>query len=1055
MAAASTDLTPVFQAAGAEWNVDPNLLQAVAGQESGGTANPDQAQSSAGAQGRMQIMPATGWQMGMTDPSDPVQSIYAGARYLSQQLDKYGSPELALAAYNAGPGRVDDYLSGKAGLPVETVNYVPSIARRYQALAGGQQQSNQAPAATPAGPSLDDTATAGLNAAMARLQSGGGSQASPAPVASPSAASTAAPAASGPASSIAAMSPSDFFAATAGTSPAPAPTSSGTAASSATTTTPAVAPAGSVAGQIASMSPSDFFAATAGVKPPPSGANANTGPEYSSVPTVNDLVGGAVHGFHSVVDALNRGAAYVDSKVPFLAKVDAAAGENPAADVAAQPAAEAAYQQKYGNSTAAAVGNFVGQTAAAAPILATGGALVGGVGGALAEGVGGAATGIGRGVQAGVDMLTGTASAPGAGTAGNVLARGTSLVVNGGVQGAGFNALTGGDPVTGAEAGMALGPIPAAGGLLLKGVKQVGSAGAGVFNKLTGSTAALDADINAAVARSKGAGDNALNPGGVPAATGQATPTAPAVAPPAPQNALTAGVTAPPATSPVTAASAASTAAAPAGWRLVQPGEPVSVGQQVATDAQGQQWTSAPAASTPTPSQTVATAPVAPVTATALPPPTGSASVPAGVSAAPETTAASSPTAAPASPASLPPPMPMVPPTPASAGAAATSANNLAANAMTPAQAAASRATGFADRLSSQAPLRFDNIEYVPGSRPTLAEQTASPELAAQQRVIAPGNAEFTNLDRSNNEARLAHFDQIAGSPTTLETLQAQRSAQADTDLQAAWANKKPADAQPVVDQINAALAGPDGKLAPVRSALEDAMSALQKSDGSGLETDPEMLYGARKQISYLMSKTGQRANPAYGEPTVVRQLQGVKDALDSVIEPSAPGYQNYLDNYSAASRPIDAQEYLQSKRAGLLGVDGTMQLSRVHSLMKGIGDQMALPGPNAAKSISDDDVDKLFNLRADLLRQNNRNLQRAAGSDTQANQTVAAEMGMNALTAGAHVIASHVPGGNLLVGPAFNSALKSSNAKIKTRLTNRLLGAEPMEPLNANPNAP
>ena len=52
-------------------------------------------------------------------------------------------------------------------------------------------------------------------------------------------------------------------------------------------------------------------------------------------------------------------------------------------------------------------------------------------------------------------------------------------------------------------------------------------------------------------------------------------------------------------------------------------------------------------------------------------------------------------------------------------------------------------------------------------------------------------------------------------------------------------------------------------------------------------------------------------------------------------------------------------------------------------------------------------------------------------------------------------MIAAHVPGGNLLVGPAFASALKSSNAKIKTRLTNRLLGAEPMEPLNANPNAP
>ena len=649
MAAASTDLTPVFQAAGAEWNVDPNLLQAVAGQESGGTANPDQAQSTAGAQGRMQIMPATGWQMGMTDPSDPVQSIYAGAKYLSQQLDKYGSPELALAAYNAGPGRVDDYLSGKAGLPVETVNYVPSIARRYQALAGGQQQSSQAQAAPQSGPSLDDAATAGLNAAMARLQGGGGGQSAPAPVTSPSSPVPAPPAASGPASSIAAMSPSDFFAATAGTSPASSATSAVPSSAPAAATSPAAAPQASVAGKIASMSPTDFFAATAGVKPP-SSANANAAPEYSSIPTINDLAGGAVHGFHSVVDALNRGAAYVDSKVPFLAKLDAAAGENPAADVAAQPAAEAAYQQKYGNSTAASVGNFVGQTAAAAPILASGGALIGGLGAALAEGVGGAATGVGRGIQAGVDMLTGTASAPGAGTAGNMLARGASLAVNGGAQGAGFNALTGGDPVKGAEAGMVLGPVPAAGGLLLKGMKQVGSAGAGVFNKLTGSTAALDADINAAIARSRGAGDNALNPGGASVTPGQATPTVPTATAPASQNALAAGVTSPPAPSPITTAPTASTAAAPAfvgaapaGWRPMQPGEPMSVGQQVATDAQGQQWTSAPAsAPAAAPNPTVAPAPVTPVTATALPPPTGAASRPVGSAASPEPAPAAS-----------------------------------------------------------------------------------------------------------------------------------------------------------------------------------------------------------------------------------------------------------------------------------------------------------------------------------------------------------------------------------------------------------------------------
>ena len=137
--AASLDLGPVFDAAGQEWNVDPNLLRAVAGQESGGTANPDFALSPKGAQGRMQIMPATGQAMGMTDPSDPVQSIYAGAKFLSQQLDKYGTPELALAAYNAGPGRVDDYLAGKATLPNETQNYVPGIAQKHQAITARQR----------------------------------------------------------------------------------------------------------------------------------------------------------------------------------------------------------------------------------------------------------------------------------------------------------------------------------------------------------------------------------------------------------------------------------------------------------------------------------------------------------------------------------------------------------------------------------------------------------------------------------------------------------------------------------------------------------------------------------------------------------------------------------------------------------------------------------------------------------------------------------------------------------------------------------------------------
>ncbi len=129
----ASDLAPVYDAAAQEWNLDPAFLRSVSQVESGQQANgPD---SPVGAMGPMQVMPGTASDMGVTDPRDPVQNIYAGAKYLSQMLDKYQSPDLALAAYNAGPGRVDDYLAGKASLPAETQAYVPKVAAAYQQMA--------------------------------------------------------------------------------------------------------------------------------------------------------------------------------------------------------------------------------------------------------------------------------------------------------------------------------------------------------------------------------------------------------------------------------------------------------------------------------------------------------------------------------------------------------------------------------------------------------------------------------------------------------------------------------------------------------------------------------------------------------------------------------------------------------------------------------------------------------------------------------------------------------------------------------------------------------
>lgn len=118
---ASVPFAALFEAAGARHGVSARLLAAVAKAES--NFNPN-ALSRAGAQGLMQFMPATARGMGI-DPSDPAQAIDGAARYLRTQMDRFGSVELALAAYNAGPGAV----ARAGGIPQnsETRAYVPKV----------------------------------------------------------------------------------------------------------------------------------------------------------------------------------------------------------------------------------------------------------------------------------------------------------------------------------------------------------------------------------------------------------------------------------------------------------------------------------------------------------------------------------------------------------------------------------------------------------------------------------------------------------------------------------------------------------------------------------------------------------------------------------------------------------------------------------------------------------------------------------------------------------------------------------------------------------------
>lgn len=121
------DLDRIIFQVGENQGVDPRFIHAVIWQESKYEAH---ARSHAGAQGLMQLMPATAKRFGCEHPDDPVENITAGTKYLSWLLKRFsGNVELALAGYNAGEGSVDKY----EGIPPynETQNYVKIITDRY------------------------------------------------------------------------------------------------------------------------------------------------------------------------------------------------------------------------------------------------------------------------------------------------------------------------------------------------------------------------------------------------------------------------------------------------------------------------------------------------------------------------------------------------------------------------------------------------------------------------------------------------------------------------------------------------------------------------------------------------------------------------------------------------------------------------------------------------------------------------------------------------------------------------------------------------------------
>lgn len=121
-----SDIRTIIQKAAKRYNLHPLLIESIIKVESGYNIH---AVSNKGAMGLMQLMPATAREIGVTKPFDPYQNVIGGSYYYRLMLDRFGDHKKALAAYNCGPGCVEN-----GYMPGETRKYVKNVIRVYNDL---------------------------------------------------------------------------------------------------------------------------------------------------------------------------------------------------------------------------------------------------------------------------------------------------------------------------------------------------------------------------------------------------------------------------------------------------------------------------------------------------------------------------------------------------------------------------------------------------------------------------------------------------------------------------------------------------------------------------------------------------------------------------------------------------------------------------------------------------------------------------------------------------------------------------------------------------------
>lgn len=347
-----------------------------------------------------------------------------------------------------------------------------------------------------------------------------------------------------------------------------------------------------------------------------------------------------------------------------------------------------------------------------------------------------------------------------------------------------------------------------------------------------------------------------------------------------------------------------------------------------------------------------------------------------------------------------PPPNPNVPvsvsavPEPQSVGAAASRDQNIT-GAGQPTRGAVIRNLENAvnqsaeDRLNPQG---IDNTAYVQNIPPRmLASRDFSTTQNALDEKIARADPtvrdQFVKNDRDRNTGMIDLIRGDAGDGISMENAREARRAVSPGNF-GAFEGEKPVDASGLLKVVDDALNSPSAKRGAIKSALQDVRDSLFDKDGN-LETMPSRLYGARQNLTDLLDRSKGVGDEAKKLQAATSILSDMVPTFDETIGSGAPKYGAYMDEYRRLSEPINQQEFLQKYTEGTSGKklwnqNGDLLFNRVQGMLNDILQGQKKRGPDQAKSLTNDQVQNIINVRnelaADALRDKHASVK---GSDT------------------------------------------------------------------------